>query len=182
MYIKQALWVQTLRTTNLVLWMLHIETLYGEIRPHTVEEENLPWLLIKTALWLRSTKVRGGTLYAIVWGNLKETSSKPSHGEKIQPTVEDAIHVCVAVNSRGHVLEVHTSINLRRLHRRLAVVNRRTQTLDWVRDGLQYDVGTYPSICLNDNADKNLVETHQTNVGEAIWCRTGTLRPAETDE
>ena len=89
---------------------------------------------------------------------------------------------CVAINSRGHLLEVHTSINWRRLRRRLAVVNTRTQMLDWVRDGLQYDVGTYPSICLNDNADKNLVETHQTNVGEAIWCRTGTLRPAETDE
>ena len=89
---------------------------------------------------------------------------------------------CVAVNSKGHVLEVHTSVTLRKLRCRIGVVNTTTQTLDWVRDGAQYDMGVNPSICLNDNAGKNLVETHQTNLGEAIWCRTGTLRPSETDE
>ena len=87
-------------------------------------------------------------------------------------------HPCVAINSRGHVLEVHSTVTLRRLHRRLAVVNTRTQTLDWVRDGLQYDMGVYPSISLNDNTDKNLVETHETNFGKSIWCRTGALKPS----
>ena len=87
-------------------------------------------------------------------------------------------HPCVAINSRGHVLEVHSTVTLRRLYRRLAVVNMGTRTLDWVRDGLQYDMGVYPSICLNDNADTNIVETHLTNFGESIWYRTGTLKPS----
>ena len=88
---------------------------------------------------------------------------------------------CVAIDSEGHVLEVHSSTVLRRLHRRVAVVHTRRQTLDWVQDDLQYDMGVFPSICLNDNADTNVVETHVTNFGETIWCRTGTLKPSKAD-
>lgn len=84
----------------------------------------------------------------------------------------------IGINSLGHVLEVHTSIAFRRLYRRIGVVDTRIQTIGWVRDSRQYAMGKYPSVCLNDNDDKNIVEVHETNLGTSIWCRTGTLKPS----
>ena len=88
----------------------------------------------------------------------------------------------VSINSMGHVLEVHTSFTLRRLYRTIGLVDTETQTLNWVHSSLQYDMGTYPSVCLNDNDDKNVVEAHESNFGTSIWCRTGTLKPAKQGE
>ena len=87
----------------------------------------------------------------------------------------------VSINSKGHILEVHTSVTLRRLYRMIGLVDTETQTLNWVRHSLQYDMGTYPSICLNNNDDKSVVEAHESNLGSSIWCRTGTLKPSKQD-
>ena len=95
------------------------------------------------------------------------------YGEGCRPSV--------SVNSMGHVLEVHTSVTLRRLHRMIGVVDTETRTLSWVHNSLQYDMGTYPSVCLNDNDDKSIVEAHETNLGTSIWCRTGTLKSPKQD-
>ena len=84
----------------------------------------------------------------------------------------------IGINSVGHVVEVHTSTILRRLYRRIAVADTRAQNLGWVGDAVQYDMGAYPSVCLNDNDDKNIVEAHESNFGSSIWCRTGTLKPS----
>ena len=85
----------------------------------------------------------------------------------------------VAINSEGHVVEVHaTGIFGRKLRRRVGVVNMTTQTINWVRKDIdaQYDTGMYPSVCLNDNTDMNLVETHISSLGGNIMCCTGTLQ------
>ena len=84
----------------------------------------------------------------------------------------------ISINCRGHVLEVHTSIALRRLYCNIGVVDTRIQTIGWVRDSREYAMGKYPSVCLNDNDDKSIVEVHETNLGTSIWCCTGTLKPS----
>ena len=84
----------------------------------------------------------------------------------------------IAINSMGHVLEVHSTTTLRRLYRRIGVVDTRMKEIAWVRDSRQYTMGKYPSVCLNDNDDKSIVEAHETNLGMSIWCCTGTLKPS----
>lgn len=101
----------------------------------------------------------------IDWGGVARL-----YGEGYNPSV--------AINSKGHVLEVHTSIALRRLYCKIGAVTE-TQTIDWAHgDPLQYSMGKYPSVCLSDDDDKNILEAHETNLGTSIWCHTGTLKPS----
>lgn len=82
----------------------------------------------------------------------------------------------IGINSMGYVVEIHSITLSRRLHHRIAVADTRTQKLHWVDNAVQYDMGTYPSVCLNDNDDKNVVEAHESNFGTSIWCHIGTLK------
>lgn len=81
----------------------------------------------------------------------------------------------VALNSDGHVLEVHSTVTLRRLRYRNGVVDSSAFRIDWGRDAIQYDLGEYPSVCLNGNREGNVVEAHETNFGRSVWCRSGCL-------
>ena len=122
-------------------------------------------IMLANSLHYRVGKLNTKEL-TIVWGE------SARYGEGYNPSV--------AINSRGHVLEVHTSIALRRLYRKIGAVSvTETQTLDWAHgDPLQYDMGKYPSVCLSDDDDKNILEAHETNLGTSIWYRTGTLKPS----
>ena len=110
-------------------------------------------------------------------GNFQREAQIVAWGEDTY--YDDGCNPSAGLNSNGHLLEVHTSTILRRLYCRVGVVDTRTQTIGWLRDSAQYDVGTYPSVCLNDSDDKSIVEAHETNVGISIWCRTGTLKPSD---
>ena len=89
---------------------------------------------------------------------------------------DKGLNPSVSINFKGYILEVHTSVFLWRLYCRIGAVDTRTLTIKWVHDALQYDIGTFPSVCLNDNDDKRMVEAHKTNLGNSIWCCTGTLK------
>ena len=122
--------------------------------------------------------VLGNSLHHCV-GHVKSEMQTIDWGE--DTVYGEGCRPSVSVNSKGHVLEVHTSVTLRRLYRMIGLVDTETQTLNWVRHSLQYDMDTYPSICLNDNDDKSVVEAHESNLGSSIWCRTGTLKPPKQD-
>lgn len=81
----------------------------------------------------------------------------------------------VTLNSDGNVLEVHSTFTLRRLQYRNGVVDSNAFRIDWTRDAIQYDLGKYPSVCLNGNRERNVVEAHETNLGISVWCCSGSL-------
>ena len=116
------------------------------------------------------------------WGNSLRYHVGKLDGNEIKwgedTYYDDGFNPSIGINSKGHVVEVHTSLTLRRLYRRIAVADTRTQTLNWKGDPLQvqYDMGIYPSVCLNDNDNKNIVEAHESNFGSSVWCCTGTLK------
>ena len=89
----------------------------------------------------------------------------------------DGANPCIAIDSRGHVLEVHQEGASTNLHCRIGNINVAKQKIDWVRkESLRYEIGFYPSICLNDNMETNVVEAHEPNSGKNGWYCTGTLK------
>ena len=84
---------------------------------------------------------------------------------------------CIAIDSRGHVLEAHQEGTFSDLYCRIGNINMAQQKIDWVRkESSRYEIGCYPSICLNDNMEKNVVEAHEPNFGKNGWYCTGTLK------